>query len=56
MKNEVTIKKNDIMDAVVKLTSKGELADLFKEAPLLILIMPLIANELENALFEEEDD
>ena len=51
----VFIKKDDILKAASKVISEGKLVDLFKEVPHLILIVPLIASEIERNIFEKEE-
>lgn len=52
----VEITREKFRNAVVDIMSHGKLADVTKSNPLMILMVPLVAVELERHLFGEEEE
>ena len=50
-----TIKKGDIIQAAIKASINGEMAELTSESPALMLIMPILGMEIENIIFAETE-
>ena len=53
---EKTIKKGDIISASLEAATKGKLGELFEKTPLLMLFVPVIADEIEGVIFKEEKE
>ena len=53
---EKTIRKGDILEASRNVIECERLKDLFSHYPVLMLLVPMIAIEIQNAIFGEESE
>jgi hypothetical protein len=56
MEKTILLERKTLQKAVLGLLTEGKMKELFEGAPLLSLLMPVVAIELSNKLFGEEEE
>lgn len=56
MEKTKEIKRTDILEAAMNATQKEPLKKMFSEIPILILLLPVIAEGIADAIFEDETE